>query len=113
MLRSDRSLRTGQVQSKLRTIDVFSDSPLLGSDAKLRNRDGCVERLKKGLSRVEVGAGFLKTVQERPSGGGEGGVEFLARMASRDLEDNGCSLCCLLVKMSGRQGGRTGWRQRR
>jgi hypothetical protein len=83
----------------------------LGSGAILRNRDGYVERLKKGLSRVDVGASFLKTVQERPSGRGEGGVEFVARMVSRDLEDDGCSLCCLLVKMSGRQAPRRGWRQ--
>jgi hypothetical protein len=58
----------------------------------LRNRNGCVERLKKGLSRVDVDASFLKTVQERPSGGDEGGVEFVARMVSRELEDDGCSL---------------------
>ena len=87
------------------------NSPLLGSGATLRNRDGCVERLKNGLSRADVGAGFLKTVQERPSGGGEGGVEFVARMVSRDLEYDGCSLDWLLVKMSGRQAPRSGWRQ--
>ena len=87
------------------------DSPLLGSGAILRNRDGCIERLKKGLSCVDVGPSFLKTAQERPSGRGEGGVEFVARMASRDLEDDGCSFCCLLVKMSGRQAPRRGWRQ--
>ena len=83
------------------------------SGAIFRNRDRCVERLKNGLSRVDVGASFLKTVQERPSGRGEGGVEFVARMVSRDLEDDGCSLYCLLVKMSGRPAGRSGWRQRR
>jgi hypothetical protein len=85
--------------------------PLLGSGAKLRNRDGCVERLKEGLSRGDVGASFLKTEHERPSGGGEGGLEFVARMASRDLEDDGCSLCCLLVKMSGGPAPRRGRRQ--
>jgi hypothetical protein len=37
-------------------------TPLLGSGAVLRNRGGCVERLKKGLSRVDVGHSFLKTV---------------------------------------------------
>ena len=77
----------------------------------MRNRDGCVERLKNGLSRVDVGAGFLKTVQERPSGGGEGGVEFVARMVSRDLEYDSCSLDWLLVKMSGRQAPGSGRRQ--
>jgi hypothetical protein len=51
----------------------------------LRNRDGRVERLKKGLSRVEVDASLLKTVPERPPSGGEGDVEFVARMVSRDL----------------------------
>jgi hypothetical protein len=90
--------------------DIFPE-PLLGSGAILRNRDGCVERLKNGLSRVDVGASFLKTVQERPPGGGEGRVEFVARMVSRDLEDDGRSLCCSLVKMSGRQAPRRGWRQ--
>jgi hypothetical protein len=45
-----------------------------------------VERLKYGLSRVDVDVSFLKTVQERPPGRGEGGVEFVARMVSRDLE---------------------------
>jgi hypothetical protein len=72
----------------------------LGSGAILRNGDGCVERLKNGLSRGDVEASFLKTVQERSPGRGEGGVEFVARMVSRDLEDDGCSLGCLLVKMS-------------
>jgi hypothetical protein len=51
----------------------------------LRNRDGGVERLKNGLSRVDLDASFLKTIQERPSGGDEGGVEFVARMVSREL----------------------------
>ena len=73
------------------------------SGAILRKRDGYVERLKKGLSRVDVEARFLETVQERPPGRGEGGVEFVARMVSRDLEDDGCSFYCLLVKMSARQ----------
>jgi hypothetical protein len=79
------------------------DSSIRESGAILRNCDGCVERLKNGLSRVGVGASFLETVQERPSGGGKGGVEFVARMVSRDLEDDGCSFYCLLVKMSARQ----------
>jgi|SRR5580704_3312870 hypothetical protein len=74
----------------------------LGSGAILRNRDGYVERLKKGPSPVDVGASLLKTVEERPPGGGEGGVEFVARIVSRDFEDGVCSLECLLVKMSGR-----------
>src|SRR5271165_5265925 len=99
------------VQSELPVSDVFLDSPILRLGAIFRNRDRCVERLKNGLSRVDVGASFLKTVQERPSGGGEGGVEFVARMVSRDLEDDGRSLCCLLVKMSDRQAPRSGWRQ--
>jgi hypothetical protein len=85
----------------------------LGSGAILRNREGCIERLKNALCRVDVDAGFLKTVQERPSGGGERGVELVARIVSRDLEDDGCSLCCLLVKLPGRQAGRNGSRQRR
>ena len=76
---------------------------LVGSGAILRKRDGYVEGLKKGLSRVDVEASFLKAVQERPPGRGEGGVEFVARIVSRDLEDDGCSLGCLLVKMSGHQ----------
>jgi hypothetical protein len=69
----------------------------------LRKRDGYVERLKKSLSRVYVEAGFLKAVQERPPGRGEGGVEFVARIVSRDLQDDGGSLGCLLVKMSRHQ----------
>jgi hypothetical protein len=77
----------------------------------LRNRDGYVERVKNGPSRVDLGASFLKTLQERPSGGDEGGVEFVARMVRRDLEDGGCSLDWLLVEMFGRQARRRGWRQ--
>src|SRR5271165_4733271 len=87
------------------------NSPILGSGAVLRNRDGYVERLEKGPSRVDLGASFLETVQERPSGGGEGGVEFVARILSRDLEDDGRSLCCLRVKMLGQRAARRGWRQ--
>jgi hypothetical protein len=79
-----------------------SGDQFLGSGAILRNRDGYVERLKKGPSLVDVGASLLKTVEERPSGGGEGGVEFVARIVSRDFDDGGCSLECLLVKMSDR-----------
>jgi hypothetical protein len=90
---------------------MFPDSLFLGSGAILRNRDGCVERLKNGLSGVDDDASLLKTVQERPSGGGEGGVEFVARMVSRDFKDDGCSLDWLLVNMSGRQAPQRGWRQ--
>jgi hypothetical protein len=70
-----------------------SADQFLGSGAILRNRDGCVERLKKGTSPVDVGASLLKTVEERPSGGGEGGVEFVARIVSRDFEDACWSKC--------------------
>jgi hypothetical protein len=68
------------------TRQVFSARRFLGH-AILRNRDGYVERLKKGPSLVDVGASLLKTVEERPSGGGEGGVEFVARIVSPDFED--------------------------
>jgi hypothetical protein len=64
-----------------------SGDQFLGSGAILRNRDGYVERLKEGPSLVDVCASLLKTVEERPSGGGEGGVEFVARIVSRDFED--------------------------
>ncbi|MBV8106740.1 MAG: hypothetical protein JO223_19340 [Hyphomicrobiales bacterium] len=91
--------------------DEFRDASLLGSGAILRNRDGCVERVKNGLSRVDVGASFLKTEQEGPSGGGEGGVKFVARMVSGDLEDGSRPLDRLLVEMLRRQAPRRGWRQ--
>jgi hypothetical protein len=74
MLRSDLP-STAESQSRFR--DPFGDSPLLGSGAILRKLHGDVERLKNSLSRVDVDASFLKAVQERLSGGGEGGVEFL------------------------------------
>src|SRR5271157_1849041 len=91
--------------------NVFREPPIFGSGAILRNRDGRVERLKKGLSSVDVSASFLEPVQERPSGDGEGDIEFVARMVSRDLEDDGRSLCCLLLTMWGRWAPRRGWRQ--
>ena len=58
-----------------------------------------VERLNKGLSRVGVGASFLKAEYDRPSGVGEGGVEFVARMVIRLFEDDGGSSDCLLVEI--------------
>src|SRR5580693_5411431 len=80
-------------------IGMHSCSPMPGSGAILRDRGGCFERVKYGLSRVDVGVRFLKTVEERPSSGGEGLIEVVARIASPDLEDDGCSFDRLLVKM--------------
>ena len=103
--------QTAESQSRVR--DLFRDSPLPGLGAVLRKLDRYIERVKNSPSRVDVDASFLKAVQERPSGGGEGGVEFVVRMPGRHLENDGRLFCCLLVKMSGRLAGRSGWRQSR
>jgi hypothetical protein len=68
--------------------------------ARLRNRHCYVERGDKGSPRVGVGASFLETVHDRPSRGGEGGVEFVMRIVVRNLNNDGSSSKSLVVEMS-------------